>query len=439
MKSPMRLLAIFASFLFTLSVAAQQRSIDYFRPYDKEGVNMFETPKDITTTEFEGVRVRIGGNFAQQFQGLDHSNNLVDTDMDGEFDNRLYALRSGFNLATANLNIDAQLAPGVRLNLITYLSSRHHPEAWVKGGFIQFDELPFLNSPTFDRLMENLTIRIGHMEINYGDQHFRRTDNGNALYNPFIGNYIVDAFNTEIGGEIYYQNGMTIAMLGITGGEINGNIGEPRTSEFDDSDTRAPSIIAKLGVDSKDEYSNFRYRLTGSVYTTNSSATNHLYTGDRGGSRYYLVMSPPDARAGSDFRTGRYSPGFTDKVTAGMFNAFLQAGGLEFFGTYELASGRSANERDKRNMNQFAAELLYRFGTTDDFYFGGRYNTVNADDPSGQEISINRYQLGAGWFVTDNLLIKGEYVNQQYNDFPTGSLLDGGEFNGFMLEAVVGF
>ena len=439
MKSPTRFLIIFASFFFALSLAAQQNPIDYFRPYDKTGTQMFETPKSSTGAEFEGVRVRIGGNFAQQFQGLDHSNNLVDMDGDGQFDNTLYAMRPGFNLATANLNIDAQLAPGVRLNLITYLSSRHHPEAWVKGGFIQFDELPFLKSETFDRLMEKLTIRIGHMEINYGDQHFRRTDNGNALYNPFVGNYIVDAFNTEIGGEIYYQNGMTLAMLGVTGGEINGNIGEPRTSEFDDKDTRAPSLIAKLGVDSKDNFSNFRYRLTGSVYTTASSATNHLYTGDRGGSRYYLVMSEPGARAVADFRTGRYSPGFTDKVTASMFNAFLRAGGLEFFGTYEIASGRSATERETRNMNQFAAELLYRFGSTEDFYFGGRYNTVSADDPSGEEISINRFQLGGGWFVTQNLLIKGEYVNQQYKDFPTGSQLDGGEFNGFMIEAVVGF
>jgi hypothetical protein len=61
------------------------------------------------------------------------------------------------------------LAQGVRLNLITYLSSRHHPEAWVKGGYIQFDQLPFIESEFFDNLMEKVTIRIGHMEVNYGD------------------------------------------------------------------------------------------------------------------------------------------------------------------------------------------------------------------------------------------------------------------------------
>ena len=44
------------------------------------------------------------------------------------------------------------------------------------------------------------------MEINYGDAHFRRSDNGNAIYNPFVGNYIMDAFTTEIGGEVVPQS-----------------------------------------------------------------------------------------------------------------------------------------------------------------------------------------------------------------------------------------
>ena len=54
-------------------------------------------------------------------------------------------------------------------------------------------------------LMQIATLRVGHLEINYGDAHFRRSDNGNALYNPFVGNYIMDAFTTEIGGEVYLK------------------------------------------------------------------------------------------------------------------------------------------------------------------------------------------------------------------------------------------
>lgn len=430
-------LALVLAITFISSVIGQAQTISNMRAYDKDGVNIFENLESSDTT-FDGVKVRIGGHFTQQFQALNHSNTLFDTDGDGVFDNELYSLNPGFNLATANLNVDVQLAPGVRLNLVTYLSSRHHPETWVKGGFMQFDELPFFKSEAVDNIMDKLTIKVGHMEINYGDAHFRRTDNGNAMYNPFVGNYIADAFNTEIGTEIIFNSNNIIAVAAITGGEINGNIGEARTSNNDDLAKRSPSIIGKVGYDG-DIAENIRLRATGSIYHTSSSATNHLYTGDRGGSRYYLAMEAADASASSAFRSGRYSPGFMDKVTSVMFNAFLKANGFEFFGTYENATGRNWFEADTRNMNQIAIDALYRFGSTENIYIGGRYNVLNAEDGGGSDITINRYQVGAGWFVTNNILFKLEYVNQDYKGFAEESLLSNGNFNGFMIEAAVGF
>ena len=62
--------------------------------------------------------------------------------------------------------------------------------------------------------MEIVTVTVGHFEINYGDAHFRRSDNGNAIYNPFVGNYIMDAFTTEIGAEVYLEADGVIAMGG---------------------------------------------------------------------------------------------------------------------------------------------------------------------------------------------------------------------------------
>ena len=57
-----------------------------------------------------------GAAFTQQLQGVDHNNTP----------GGLVELGAGFNTATANLNTDVQLADGIRVNLITYLSSRHH-------------------------------------------------------------------------------------------------------------------------------------------------------------------------------------------------------------------------------------------------------------------------------------------------------------------------
>jgi hypothetical protein len=125
--------------------------------------------------------------------------------------------------AQANLYTDVQLADGISLSLTTYLSARHHNEAWVKGGYLQFDKLPF-KGEFWTNLMKITTIKLGHMEINYGDAHFRRSDGGHTFYNPFMESYIMDAYTTEIGGEVYLKKNALFGMIGVTSGMIKGNI-----------------------------------------------------------------------------------------------------------------------------------------------------------------------------------------------------------------------
>jgi|GEM_PF-3481758 len=282
-----------------LSYGQPAKQLPYWRPYDMRGINVFETGKQ-DTVEYDGPDLRWGAAFTQQFQALDHENAADEVIVDGVNRNQLMEIGNGFNLATANLYLDALLAEGIRVNLITYLSSRHHPEAWVKGGFFQVDRLPMFKSDFLDNIMDYVTLRIGHFEINYGDAHLRRTDNGNALYNPLVGNYIMDAYTTEIGGEVYVQSNGFLGMLGMTDGEIQGNVTRP--------DDRSPSIYGKLGFD-RQLQPDLRLRLTGSFYTTASSINNTLYGGDRAGSRYYLVMENTTATISSNFTSGRINPG----------------------------------------------------------------------------------------------------------------------------------
>ncbi len=399
-------------------------------PYDQRGLNIFETGK-ADTVAFDGVRVRIGGAFAQQFQSVSHENTASPVLNDGGVNtNQLMEIGSGFNLATANLNIDVALADGIRLNLITYLSSRHHPETWVKGGYLQVDKAPFLNSQLLDRVMEKVTIKVGHMEINYGDAHFRRSDNGNAFYNPFIGNYIMDAFTTEIGGEVIYQNNGFLAVASMTGGEIQGGVTNPSR--------RKASWIGKVGYD-KELQENVRVRLTGSIYSTSGSVNNTLWSGDRTGSRYYLVMENTMASTSGNFTSGRFNPGMRDNVTAMVLNPFVKINGLELFGNIEQTKGKAANEAEDRTWNQVGVDAVYRFGTMDKFYLAGRYNQVNGTLPNGLEPSIDRVQVGGGWYVTKNILAKLEYVSQNYQDFAPTDIRNGGKFNGLMIEGVIGF
>ena len=414
----------------------------YWRPYDQRGLNVFETSKAPDTIPFEGVRVRFGAGFTQQYQNLKHSNKDA---TNWQTTNKLYPLQSGFMTAQADLFTDVQLADGIRLNVTTYLSARHHNEAWVKGGYIQFDKLPF-KGQFWNNLMELATIKVGHMEINYGDAHFRRPDGGHTLQSPFMEGNIMDAFATEIGGEVYLQKNGLFGMLGVTNGMIKGNVDSVDiTKVADHSDKRAASVYLKGGFD-KSLAEKLRLRVSASYYHNgNSNASGlTLYGGDRTGSNYQNVMEKVPYGTALPASTavafsGRFNPGFSKKVDALMLNAFLKAGGLEFFGTYEKAKGYSKTETEDRDANQFASELIYRFAK-DRLYVGARYNTVTARLAGfANDVTIDRVAGAAGWFLTRNVLLKGEYVEQNYKDFPKSDYRAGGKFNGWVIEAVVGF
>ena len=419
MKSIFKHALIVVLMLSGLSVFAQNRNLDNYRQPDKNGINVFEAPKDTLST-FENVKVRIGGASTLQYQALDHYNSDAVP---------LAGIGYNFNLATANLDLDVALAKGVRMHLRTYLSSRHHNEPYVKGGYFQIDNLDFIDEGLLSDLMKYTTIKIGHMENNYGDAHFRRTDNAMALYNPFVGNYLMDSFTTEVGAEVYYFNKGWLGMLSLTNGKLNQAVTNPETT--------SPSFIAKLGYDSQLN-EDFRLRLTGSMYHTNQTGSAYLYSGDRSGSRYYNVMIDVDGN-GDGFRAGRINPNLRNELTSVMINPFFKYKGLEFFGIYEHASGKAAAESESRSWDQYSGELIYRFGPKEKIYLGGRYNYVSGTLMGGTDVSADRFQLAAGWFMTKNILMKAEYVVQNYNDYPVTDIHSEGQFDGFMLEAAISF
>ena len=433
------------SFFFALFLLCCRRSkpLQYFRPNNKMGINVFESTKN-DTIPFTAFTVKVGGNFTQDFQALKHQNDAVPVyDVDGVNTNQLVPLTNGFNRAMANLNIDAQLADGIRMNLTMYLSTRHHEETWVKGGYIQFDKLPFLKSDFINNIMKSVTIKIGDYEVDYGDQHFRRSDGGNAIYNPFLENYIMDEFATEIGGEIYYHplSGL-IAMIGITNGELNPTV--IASSKIDTATGKlnryAPAFHGKLGYD-KQFNKDIRFRITGSFYVDKSAAGNTLFFGDRTGSRYFFIMENTTASSTVNAWSGRYNPLFSEQVTTFMINPFIKYKGLELLGTYESAKGRMITEVDLRTAKQYAVDLIYRFPQEkENFWIGGRYNSIKTSLPlNPTDITINRTAGSLGWFVTKNLMLKAEYVNQVYKNFKSTDIRSGGKFDGIMIEASIGF
>lgn len=413
----------FVSYLTTLGLVficstafAQVAVIDQFRPNDKTGINMFETPKT-ELMDFDGIRIRVGGDFAIQLQGLTQDNDA----------GTLVDLSNNFALPTANLNFDVQLEKGVRMHLRTYLSSKHHNEAWVKGGYIQIDNADFVSEGFLEGLFQKATLRFGMDEINYGDTHFRRSDNARAIYNPFVANYIMDSFTTEPFAEFTYQSNGLIGVLGISNGRLNQS-----PTPGDDG----ISIFGKLGYD-KQANDDLRYRITASFYRSSDKSTReYLYNGDRAGSRYYQVIVDGTENRAPDFLP-RFNPGFA-YLTAIQVNPFVKFKGFEFFGVFEIANNGDSDVGG--GYTQIGAEGLYRLGAREQFYLGGRYNSTSgeaADGAAAQDIS--RINLGGGWFMTDNIVAKFEYVTSTYDGAGWTGKFAGASFDGFVIEAAISF
>jgi hypothetical protein len=460
-------LVVIMLFAFSSSLFAQQPELQYFRKWDQEGINVFEPSKKAPQPEYTGFKIRVGGAFTQDFQSLTHSNSpngnadnylfgVITDPTDAKFDTTSATLQ-GFNLAMANLNFDFQIADGIRVGLENYMSSRHHPEFWVKGGYIQIDKLPmFDNTAWFD---DYLRVKIGHFQPNFGDMQFRRTDGGNAMFNPFVENFIMDAFTTEIGGEVYlFPVDGFMVMLGMTSGFINGNInayGDNNNASGVVPTKKTPSIFGKVAYD-KQLNEDLRFRLSASVYNNSNIQRNTLYAGDRTGSHYFMMMERVGATTAGNFTSGRFNPSMANRITAFMINPFIKYQGLEIFGSYELISGSNYNDTkpgeagadptwERRNASQYSAEAVYRFLANEQLFAGLRYTGATAEMPGlnadggYDEVSINRMAIAAGWFPTKNLLLKAEYVLQNYEDFKVTDYRNEGQFSGFMVQAVVGF
>ena len=201
---------------------------------------------------------------------------------------------------------------------------------------------------------------------------------------------------------------------------------------------RTAAYLGKVGFD-KEWNKNVRFRLTSSVFSQARSANQSLYTGDRGGSRYYQVMVNTSGTEKDSAWTGNVQPGIKSAQHAWVVNPFLKVGGLELRGNIEELLGRNVNETESRQWNQNAGEALYRF-LDNKLYVASRYNTAKGTlYGATSDVTVDRTQFAAGWFIIPTVLLKTEWMQQNYKDFPTTDIRNGGKIKGFMVEGVVGF
>lgn len=347
-------------------------------------------------------------------------------------------LTDGFQAAQGNLHVFSSVSEEIDVYAEFYLSSKHHMgELTDREGFVLIKQLPeVIRQPYLGMLFDFMDLKIGHFEVDFGDQHRVRSDNAQVQKNPLIGNYVADPNTVEAGVEAIFHLGSIQWLFGL------GNGGT--TEDFQPG--KRYSRHAKFSLQPVEGV-----RFSGSYYQADQSANptgypasgsfSELFSGNRSGSRYSAVV---DGTADS----GQPNFGNGQKVSAWQWDGRVQRGGLNLSGLFGRVKDDDLNgnapEAPREDWKYYGIEGKVNMTTA--FYVAARYSAARAvlygDQPMNAR--IERWQGGAGVFLTDQMLLKLEYVNQYYRNFetPLVSRPDysaNPKFNGILVELSLAF
>lgn len=425
-------------------------------------VNQFEPEKD--TSAFKGKpEVSFNTDLTFNYQGLKQDYDLASTSSTSNgvvTESRTVSLQPGLSLPQANFDINAKVMSGFNVKLETMLSSHHHNETYVKGGYATIDNLDFVVPGFASDLMKNMTIKVGVDDINFGDDQFRRSDNADVMRNPFIHNMGVEAYMQAPHIEIFYRipSISSFVMVGITNGQVNpDDVTDVDRTNTSGSSNR-PAIYGKFGFDSQLNEA-LRVRLTESIYTVHgTNKGSSLYSGDKAGTVSRKIFD-------TDTRTNAYGNGWsswsnTDNDFGALWNAlsgfsdltvaktnfFTRYNDTELYAMLELADGADARGVDMA-MTHYALEVVQRF-SNDKFYAAARYENavVEYKDYRGTpatstdlgDAEMTQWQLGLGWYLSKNAVAKLEYIDhkrEKNSSFAGGDA----EFKGYMISTALSF
>lgn len=358
---------------------------------------------------------------------------------------------AGIQSAVGNVMINAFLTSGINVYFELYLSSRHQEgHVTPREGYIYISRLPEeTNLLGLNKLFRYIDIKAGHFEVDFGNWHIFRSDNGQVQRNPLIGNYIIDANTVEPGVEIIIKPGPVYGVLGISNGTTIGNFAPKRGTAFH----------TKLGVDLHKAFqaSLSLYRVDHSGNSASGcqecqvnfsngqedgeGSFSSLFAANRSGSRYAGILG-----GGPD--VGQLNVGHGQDLLAWQIDALVQRKPLRFFGLYGYTADHDINGFEPGTPSDiwhyYGAEAQWNI--TSNFYAAARYNTARAVAIKGNDsrAHVEGYQGGLGYWLATGMLWKVEYVTQYYQGFHTDYgnipfIQDNPRFFGVLTEISVAF
>jgi len=310
-----------------------------------------------------------------------------------------------------------------------YIATRPHEDLLqADEGFLLLRQLPgpLGENSLVNAFFERANVKFGAFEIDYGDHHYRRSNNADVQRNPLIGNYVIDPRTTDIGAEIFSVPGAHFLnwLVGVGVGNT-GDFQAERGWQFHGK------LYGNSYVGLRPSVSFFWADHAGNpTGFPNSGSKSDLFRSNRSGGPYEDVFAAGNA-------PGQVTPGNGQNVAAVEFDLTWQTARQEIFGycgmVQDSDTNGSAAGTPTESWMYYATEGVYRF--TPRAYMAARYSAASAlhlvssadnsrDVPS--DGTIHRFQVGGGYWLHETILAKLEYVHE----FAQGFTADASQASG---------
>lgn len=349
----------------------------------------------------------------------------------------------GFQNAFGNLGFMAKFGKNDEIEVVfdMYLSSRNHPsQTYGNEGYIIMRGVPEnLQSLKFlEPILSKVDIKAGHMLVDFGDAAQHRSNNAIVQQNPLIGNFVIDPNIVSIGMQVSSKPGRYGWLVGASNGTTTEDWNVGRGFAYNAKVYVVPvkglrTALSYIATDQSDNPTKAQ-----------GGSSMQMFTGNRSGERYAGVLGGGQA-------PGNVFPQAGEKFSATQFDVTWDNGSpLKLYGHYGLTQDKDINGTatgtPEEKWNYYAADVKYEI--TPALYAAARYSSANTDMLAGNVSngSVNRIQVGGGFWLTKNLLMKVEYVQQKYSGFSTGQIVNNGiqawrdpEFSGVISEVSFSF
>jgi len=404
----------------------------YFSPFEIMNPSHIRPDLPMEIGSYKDLHLDMGFQSVGRFQAIQQENVFIK----GAHQK---GLNPGIQDPFANLDFLASVPGKLDVYFDLYVASRPHPNTmYAHEGYILLKSLPepFEAGP-LGKAFDYINVKVGGFDIDFGDGNYRRSNNAFVQRNPLITNPLVDPNVEELGGEVYSVQGPIYWLAGAGGGTT--------TEHFDYG--AGASGHAKIWANPLPEL-----RTSASVYyadlsgSANANGNEHsdLYAAQRSGGALSSVFGGGDS-------PGQVLPMSGDRMVAVQGDVTWNHWPFDVYANVGWTQDTNANGPLPGHP---AERWIYgtiepSYHITPAWYVAGRYGVAAAQAVHGVDTHgwVDRAEIGTGYWITESILAKAEYVYEQYHDFRSGTGIVSGvdtggrspRFNGILVEVSFSF